>query len=76
MARNKQIDLDNHLFECLERLNDDSLTEEELEREVKRSRAVASLAAQINQSRANSLRAAVFMDQADDARPSLPEGFR
>lgn len=76
MARNKQIDLDNHLFECLERLNDDSLTDEELEREVKRSRAVASVAAQINQSRVNSLRAAVFMDQATDAHPALPEGFR
>lgn len=76
MARNKQIDLENHLFECLERLNDDSLTDEEIEREVKRSRAVASVAAQINQSRANSLRAAVFMDQAIDARPALPEGFR
>lgn len=76
MPKNKQIDLDNHLFECLERLNDESLTEEQLEAEIKRSRAVASVAAQINQSRANSLRAAVFMDRATDVHASLPDGFR
>ena len=73
--RNKQIDLDNHLFAELER-DDESLTGEALEAEIKRARAVSSVAAQINASRANSLRAAQFMDQAADARASLPEGFR
>lgn len=74
--RNKQIDLDNHLFAELERLDDEPLTGEALEAEIKRARAVSSVAAQINASRANSLRAAQFMDQAADARASLPEGFR
>ena len=73
--RNKQIDLDNHLFAQMERLNDESLTGEELDREIKRARAISSIAAQINESRANSLAAARFMDQACDAHPRLPEGF-
>ncbi|WP_291289284.1 hypothetical protein [Enorma sp.] len=74
--RNKQIDLDNHLFAQMERLNDESLTGEELEREIKRARAISSIAAQINESRANSLKAARFMDEACGSHPSLPEGFR
>lgn len=70
--RNKQIDLDNHLFAQLERLDDEELTGEDLEREIKRAKAISSIAAQINESRSNSLRAAQFMDQACDAHPMLP----
>ena len=70
--RNKQIDLDNHLFAQLERLDDEELTGEDLEREIKRAKAISSIAAQINESRSNSLRAAQFMDQAYDAHPMLP----
>lgn len=47
MARNKLIDLNNHLFEQLERLNDDELKGEELEQEIQRSRAITSVASQI-----------------------------
>lgn len=36
MARNTFDDLNNHLFEQIERLNDDELSADELEREVKR----------------------------------------
>lgn len=70
--RNKQIDLDNHLFAQLERLDDEELTGEDLEREIKRAKAISSIAAQINESRSNSLRAAQFMDQAAGAHPMLP----
>ncbi|MDD5292866.1 MAG: hypothetical protein PHW40_00975 [Candidatus Izemoplasmatales bacterium] len=42
--RNKLTDLNNHLFMALERLNDEELDEKELEKEIKRSRAVASVA--------------------------------
>lgn len=34
--QNKLIDLNNYLFEQLERLNDDNLTMEELDREIKK----------------------------------------
>ena len=74
--RNKQIDLDNHLFAQLERLDDEGLAGEDLEREIRRAKAISSIAAQINESRSNSLRAAQFMDQAAGANPALPEGFR
>lgn len=74
--RNKQIDLDNHLFAELERLDDESLTGEALKQEVSRAKAIASIATQINASRSNSLRAAQFMDQAAGSNPRLPEGFR
>lgn len=70
--RTKQTDLDNILFAELERLDDESLDAEALEREIKRAKAIGNVAAQINASRANSLRAAQFMDQALDAHPKLP----
>lgn len=43
MARNKLIDLNNHLFEQLERLNDDELSDEQLEREIKRTKAMCNV---------------------------------
>ena len=46
-TKNKLVDLNNHLFEQLERINDDSLTDEQLEKETKRSNAMAQLGAVI-----------------------------
>lgn len=40
-------DLNNHLFMALERLNDESLTGDELAREIERSKAVADVASQV-----------------------------
>ena len=45
--RNKLTDLNNHLFETLERLNDDELTGKNLLEEIDRSRAVSSIAKNI-----------------------------
>lgn len=42
--KNTLSDLNNYLFESLERLMDDSLTEEQMEREIVRSKAVTSVA--------------------------------
>lgn len=42
--RNTLYDLNNHLFAALERLNDESLTTEELENEVKRAHAITGVA--------------------------------
>ncbi len=55
-------DLNNHLFEQLERLNDDDLTDEELEREIRKSDAVVKVAEQIIQNGQLALRTMQHMD--------------
>ena len=42
--KNTLTDLNNYLFEAIERLNDDSLDPEELDKEIRRSEAVTSVA--------------------------------
>lgn len=74
-VKNRQIDLDNHLFAELERLGDESLTDEQLDNEIRRAKAISSVAQQINTSRANSLKATEYLDRANTAHPKLPEGF-
>ena len=45
--KNTLADLNNHLFEQMERLNDDELTDEQLEKEIKRADAMKDIATQI-----------------------------
>ena len=40
-------DLNNHLFEQIERLNDDELSADELEREVKRAKSISLISDKI-----------------------------
>lgn len=42
--KNTLSDLNNYLFESMERLNDDSLSDEELDKEIKRSESVTKIA--------------------------------
>lgn len=42
--KNKLVDLNNHLFEELERLNDDDLKGEQLQEERERAKAMANIA--------------------------------
>ncbi len=55
--KNKLMDLNNHLFEQLERLNDDDLTGDDLDREIKRAQAINAYAAQIVNNAALALKA-------------------
>lgn len=41
------IDLNNHLFEQMERLNDDELNNEELDKEIRRAKAMTEVSSQI-----------------------------
>ncbi len=45
--KNKLKDLTNHLFEALERINDDDLTPEMIETEAKRVKSISMLSTQI-----------------------------
>ena len=44
MAQNKMVDLRNHLFTALERLNDETLTEEQMNLEFEKAKAIAAIA--------------------------------
>lgn len=46
-VKNTLLDLNDHLFEQMERLNDDELTEDELKKEVERAKAMTGIATQI-----------------------------
>ena len=61
--KNKLSDLNNHLFMALERLNDEDLSEEEIEKEIKRSEAVAKVAKTIVDSGTLALQAKKHMDE-------------
>lgn len=45
--RNKLTDLNDYLFEQLERLNDDSLNPEELDKEIKKAEAITNISKNI-----------------------------
>lgn len=65
-------DLNNHLFAQLERLTDEDLTEEQLEKEINRSREVTRLASQIINNGALVLKAAQFNDDRLDSDAHVP----
>lgn len=66
--KNKLSDLNNYLFEELERLNDDEAlnTDEYLEKELKRSKAITNVASQIIQNANVVLKAKIHCDQFGD----------
>lgn len=45
--KNTLADLNNHLFACLERLNDENISDEDLKKEIKRANAVSDIASNI-----------------------------
>lgn len=63
--KNTLTDLNNYLFEALERITDDDLTEEQLEKEVIRGRAVTSIAETIIQNGELALKAMKHINEYD-----------
>ncbi len=59
--KNKLVDLNNHLFEQLERLNDEDLKGDKLKTELSRARTVASIASGIVENAKTILDAQKFM---------------
>ena len=61
--KNTLTDLNNYLFEAIERLNDDELTEEQLDKEIKRSEAVQKIAKTIIDNGSLALQAKKHLDE-------------
>lgn len=71
--KNKLTDLNDHLFAQLERLGDESLTQEQVTLEVQRSEAIVSVAEQIVRNADIQLKAVhVIATHGDRFRSQLP----
>lgn len=75
MARNKLSDLNNHLFEQLERLNDEELSDEQLEKEIKRQGSMSEIAKNIIDINKISLDAMKLMARGEVKATDMPEGL-
>lgn len=61
--KNTLADLNNHLFEQLERLNDEDLSEEQLDKEIRRSDGMTKVAEQIIRNGELAYKTMVHMDE-------------
>lgn len=76
MPRNTLGDLNNHLFEQMERLNDDDLTDEGLKTEIERARAMSKIGSQIINTGKLVLEAEQFKEErvGENETPRMLEG--
>jgi hypothetical protein len=70
--KNKLSDLNNHLFEALERLNDENLTGEELQTERERAKTMATIAQTIINNGELALKAAKHYEEYGN-KQDMPE---
>lgn len=70
-TRNTLTDLNNHLFEQLERLNDDTLAPEELDTELRRAEGMTKVAAQIVQNAELAYKTMVHLTEYGSAQRSI-----
>jgi len=71
--KNRLIDLNNHLFAQLERLNEEELTAEKVDMEVKRTEAIVTVSEQIIRNADLCLKAAKLVaDHGDRFKSVLP----
>lgn len=71
--KNSLSDLNNILFEQIERLNDDEVMEQFSDQEIERAKAMSAVANQIIQNAALQLQAAKFMDDNALTSREMPE---
>lgn len=71
--KNKLVDLNNHLFAQLERLSEEGLSAEDIDREVKRTGAIVDVSEQIVRNADLALKAVKLVaDHGDRFKPMLP----
>ena len=71
--KNKLIDLNDHLFAQIERLGDEELSAEDIEREARRGEAIVRVADAIIDTAKTTLAAwKMVADHGDEVRPHLP----
>lgn len=72
--KNRLSDLNNHLFAQLERLSEENLSAEEIEREVKRADAMVDVSDQVLRIADTGLKAAkLFAEHGETILPHLPQ---
>lgn len=78
MPRSTLVDLNEHLFAQLERLGDESLSEDAMKAEIERARAVTGVAQQVIANANTVLRTVEFKDRmtGDAAVPRMLGGER
>lgn len=73
--KNKPVDLNNHLFMAIERLNDESINGDQLKEEIERGRAISGLAKQVIDQQKNIISAENLRREGSDGRlPTLLGG--
>jgi hypothetical protein len=70
--KNKLSDLNDHLFAQLERLADEALTPEQIDRETKRGKAMVAVADQIVKNATLQVKVAILVSEKGAIRPLLP----
>lgn len=63
MTKNKLLDLNNHLFEALERINDESLEGEKLQEEMARAKTITQIGNTIISNASLALEAKKYKDE-------------
>ena len=63
MTKNKLLDLNNHLFEALERINDDKLQGEKLQEEMARAKTITQIGNTIINNASLALEAKKYKDE-------------
>lgn len=69
---NKSTDLNNYLFAEIERLDDDSLTDDQLHSEIDRAKAITTVATQIIKNASVALRALEIKDNLSNQNEKMP----